>query len=267
MSEEGKYIYCIMDAKGDQDFGPLGIGGRGDCVHSIVCEDLAAVVSDSPVVEYSVSKENTLAHMKVIERVMDNHTVLPVKFSTIAPGSASRSSEKRIKLEILKARYRELKDLLARMNNKVELGLKALWTDMEPVFKDIVNENQDIKMLKKRLASGNFPTGYGQRIELGRMVKNALEAKRASEEDKILEALNGVYFDLRRSKTFGDNMIANSSFLVDKSRLEEFDNLVESLNSAYHGRIRFRYVGPVPPCNFVELIISLEEEEEEKEEE
>jgi hypothetical protein len=264
MVEEGKYIYCITDAKGDNDFGSIGIGGRGDCVHSIVYQDITAVVSDSPAVEYSISKENTLAHMKVIERVMDGHTVLPVKFSTIALGNASRSSEKRIKLEILKARYRELKELLAQMNNKVELGLKALWTEMKAVFNDIANENQDIKMFKKRLASGNFTANYSQRIELGRMVKNGLEAKRASEEERILETLNGVYFDLRCNKTFGDNMITNSSFLVDKSRMEEFDNLVESLNSAYHGRIRFRYVGPIPPCNFVELVISLDEEEKEE---
>jgi len=263
MSDEGKYLYCILDAREEKDFGPAGIGSREDKVHSVVFKDIAAVISDSPNVKYPISRENTIAHMKVMEMAMDGYTILPVKFSTIASRSKSRSSEERIKLEILKARYKELKDLLTRMNNKTELGLKAIWTNMETIFQEIVDENRDIKMLKKRIASRNPTTAHGQRLTLGEKVKKALDAKRAKEEAEILKILNGAYYDLCRNKIFGDSMVTNSSFLVDKSRIKDFDHLIKKLESTHDGRTRFKYVGPVPPCNFVELVITLEGEEDE----
>lgn len=258
MSAKGRYIYCISDAQGEKEFGPLGIGDNRGKVYSVVYKEIAAVVSDSPVVDFSVSRENTIAHMKVIERVMSGKTVLPVSFSTVASGSTDRSPEERLRQEVLKTRYLELKNLLIRMNNKVEMGLKAIWADMEAVFKETVKENREIDMLKERLASGDFAGTYNRRIELGRMVKDALEAKRAFEEERILKEFNGAYSELCRNKTFGDKMVTNSSFLVDKSRLKEFDERVDGLSSSGNGRILFRYVGPVPPCNFVELVISLE---------
>lgn len=264
MSAKRKYIYCISDARGEKEFGAVGIGDRREKVYSVVYKDIAAVVSDTPVVDFSVSRENTLVHMKVIEKVMSGKTVLPVRFSTVASGSASRSPEERVKQEVLKTRYIELKNLLIQMNNKVEMGLKAVWVDMEAIFREAVKENKEIERLKERLASGIFADTYNRRIELGRMVKDALEAKRASEEEKILKEFNGAYSEIRRNKTFGDSMVTNSSFLVDKSCIREFDERMEGLNSTCNGRILFRYVGPIPPCNFVELVISLEGNEENK---
>lgn len=251
----------MIDSQKEKNFGLVGIGGRGDKVHSVVFDDVAAVISNSPVVKYPISRENTMAHIKVMEMIMNDYTVLPVKFGTIAAGSNSRSPEESIRLEILKARYKELKDILTRMRNKIELGLKALWINMETIFQEIVDENRDIMILKKRIASGNPVQAYGQRISLGEKVKKALNMKRAREEAEILKTLKGTYYELRHNKIFGDSMITNSAFLVDKSQIEEFDNLIEKLESTYDGRTKFKYVGPVPPCNFVELTIVLKGEE------
>lgn len=260
MPSEGKYIYCMIDAFEERDFGPVGIGGRGDNVNTVVFEDIAAVVSDSPVVKYPISRENTMVHIKIMETAMNDYTILPVKFGTIAAGNKNQNPEERIKLEILKARYKELKDLFSRMCGKVELGLKAIWTNMETIFQEIVEENRKIKLLKKKIASGNPIKGYSQRISLGEMVKKILDIKRAKEEEEILAVLKRAHCELCRNKIFSDSMVTNSAFLVDKSQIEEFDNLIEKLESTYSGRTKLKYVGPVPPCNFVELVITLESE-------
>jgi hypothetical protein len=205
--------------------------------------------------------------MKVMEKIMDDYIILPVKFGTIAEGSESRSAQDRVKTEILRVRYRELKDLLTRMTNKIELGLKAVWMDMETVFREIVEENKDIEMLKKRISTESTAGSLSQRIKLGETVKKALDAKRIEEELEILKMLDGAYSELRQNKIFGDNMITNSAFLLERGRIDEFDNIIEQLISAYKGRIRFKYVGPIPPCNFVELVINLKGDEDEREKE
>src|SRR5580765_3855581 len=34
-TEQGKYVYCIIKTDIPRDFGPVGIGGRGDKVHTV----------------------------------------------------------------------------------------------------------------------------------------------------------------------------------------------------------------------------------------
>ncbi|HBU07999.1 MAG TPA: gas vesicle synthesis GvpLGvpF, partial [Candidatus Omnitrophica bacterium] len=64
--KEGKYIYCIIELNQSQSFGPLGIGGRGDELYSICFNDIAAVVSNSPIKKYPVSRENLIPHERAI---------------------------------------------------------------------------------------------------------------------------------------------------------------------------------------------------------
>jgi len=265
-SEEGLYVYAIIGNGGERPEGGKfdfpSIGNTGCEVFRITYRDIAAVVSLSPVIRYPVSRENTMAHQKVLEGLMRDFTVLPVRFGTIAAGKSDLSPTGRIEEEVLKARYEELKDLLTKMDNKIELGLKAFWSNMRVTFEEIVRENRDIKILKEKIASKNPLHTYGARAAVGEKVKDALERKKTKEEKDILNALKAAYVDMRSNKIFGDNMITNAAFLVEKSKVEQFDKLVNKLNAAYSGRVKFKYVGPVPPCNFVELVIMLGEEKD-----
>jgi hypothetical protein len=264
MPEEGKYIYCIIQTDREEHFSSPAIGGRGDRVHSIGYQDVGAVVSASPVAQYSISRDNTLAHMRVMEEIMAGRVMLPVKFNTVASGNKDGSVEERIRREILAARYKELKGLLARMTDKVELGLKALWVQMEPVYMKILDDHREIRELKQRIMQGISLGSLDQRIELGDMVKSSLDEKRKAEEEAILKNLNGSFGDLRRNKIFGESMIMNAAFLVDRKQIPAFDAGIERLISAHAEKIRFKYVGPVPPCNFVELVINLTDRRDER---
>ncbi len=264
--EEGLYIYAIIGNGKEQPKGGKfdfsGIGNTGNQVFRVAYQNIAAVVSFSSIIRYPVSRENTMAHQKVLEGLMQDFTVLPVRFGTVAGGKNGLSPDERIKEEVLKARYGELKDLLTGMDNKIELGLKAFWNDMRVVFREIVEENRAIKILKEKTASKNPLYTYGTRAVVGEKVKDALEQKKTKEEKDILSVLKEAYVDMCNNKIFGDNMITNAAFLVDKSKVEEFDGSVNKLAAAYDGRIKFKYVGPVPPCNFVELVIMLGEEKD-----
>ena len=61
--KEGKYIYCIIAARKRTTFGCLGIGDRGDELDTICFDDTAAVVSNSPIIKYSASRQNFLGRL------------------------------------------------------------------------------------------------------------------------------------------------------------------------------------------------------------
>lgn len=259
MMKEGKYIYCIIETKNERNFGPIGIGGRGDEVSTIGYGDISAVISNSPMTQYVVSRENLLAHEKVIEEVMKEFTVLPVRFCTIA----SNADEIR---NLLDRRHREFRNLLKNMNHKIELGIRGLWKNMGIIFKEITKENKEIKKLKEKIQNetGRKKISSAEmflqaKMEIGKLVENVLKRKKEEEAGEIVGAFRKTAFDHKLNNTIGDEMLINAAFLVDRGREKEFDNIMDDLSEAYKERIKFMYVGPLPPFNFVNITIYPEE--------
>jgi hypothetical protein len=259
LMEEGKYIYCIIETKAERNFGPIGIGGRGDEVTTLSHKDLSMVISNSPMTKYVVSRENLLTHERVIEEVMKEFTVLPVRFCTIA----SNADEIR---NLLDRRYREFKNLLRDMDHKIELGTKGLWKNMDLIFKEIIKENHEIKKLKEKMQNdkgkkkfSSMKTSLEAKVEVGKLVEEALKEKKDKEAEKIEETLRRAAIDYKRNKTIGDEMFINAAFLIDRGREKEFDNIMEDLSEEYKDRIKFMYAGPLPPFNFVNIVIYPEE--------
>ena len=168
--KEGKYIYCIIATKEPKTFGPLGIGDREDELYTICLDDIAAVVSNSPIISYSISRENMLAHEKAIEEIMKKHTVLPVRFCTIA------QDENKVK-KILEKEHDRFVGLLKNIEGKKELGLKAMFKEAV-IYKDISERYEDIRALKEKIVAMPSERTYSQRMEIGRMVEAALQKEK-----------------------------------------------------------------------------------------
>lgn len=253
MIKEGKYIYCIIGTKQERNFGPIGIGGRDDEVLTVGYDELSMIVSNHPMTKFVVSRENMLAHERVIEEVMKEFdSVLPVRFGTVA----SNTDEIR---NLLDRRYREFKILLRDMDHKVELGVKGIWRDMDIIFKEIVEEEKEIKRAKEGIQNDSGKKNIHDRIEVGRMVEEALVKKKEKEAERIIDALRRTFFDCKLNMSIGKEMFINAAFLVDKGREKEFDNIMDDLSDEYKERIKFLYAGPLPIFNFVNIIIYPEE--------
>lgn len=248
----GEYLYCIIRCSEPRRFSSRGIGERGDLVHTVHFRDLAAVVSESPVVEYDNSRRNMMAHTRVLEEVMQEFTLLPVRFGTIAT-CAEAISEK-----VLKRRYGEFHGLLQEMDGQVELGLKAFWYE-EAIFQEIVAESSAIRRLRDGLLGRSAEESYYDRIRLGELVEAAMWKKRDAEAEKLLARLRPIVRKTRANKVISDRMVFNAAFLLEQDREPEFDQAIRHLDAETGQRLMFKYVGPVPPYNFVNIVIHWDE--------
>jgi len=248
----GEYLYCIICCSEPRQFTNRGIGERGDVVHTLHFMTLAAVVSESPVIEYDSSRRNMMAHTVVLEEVMREFTVLPVRFGTVAPRSEA------VEEQVLKRRYGELNGLIEEMEGRVELGLKAIWYE-EVIFREIVEENQAIRRLRDSLTGRTAEETYYDRIRLGEMVEAEMDKKRDEEAERILQRLRPLVYKTRANKVITDRMVLNAAFLVDKDCEAEFDQIVQQLDAEMGKRLMFKYVGPVPPYNFVNVVVHWDE--------
>ena len=246
--EEGKYVYCIIETKQERNFGSLGVG-EGNEVLTIGYDNLSMVVSNHPLGKFTVSRENMLAHEKVIEAVMrEFDAVLPVRFGTIAASADEIRN-------LLDRRYREFKEALKSVDHKVELGVKGIWINMGSVFSEVVDENKQIKKLKADLQAQKEKKNIQAKMGVGKMVAEELEEKKETEAQAIVKELKGAAVDYKLNKTISEEMFMNAAFLVDKGREKEFDNIMDDLGRQYKDRIKFMYAGPLPPYNFVNITI------------
>ena len=246
MGSEGKYLYCIIGENPCLNYGPVGIGGRGDIVSTIGYNDISAVISNTPMARYVISRENLTLHEEVIETVMKDQTVLPVRFCTIA----ANAEEIRM---VLRKRYAEFKGLLRDMDNKIEMGVKVHWKSMAPVFQDIDQSDETVQQLKRTLA-GN-PEDEGLKGGLGEAVKKAVSHKRSEESWSLINRLRRVSVDVKEKPSIADSMVLNAVCLIDRSHEKAFDYLIDELAEKHVDQFSFVYVGPAPPFHFINIEI------------
>jgi len=147
---------------------PIGIGAAPSDVQTVNHEGIAAVVSDTPVESFDATRENVLAHERVNEAVMRQHTVIPMSFGTVFKTSDDI-------VELLRGAHAAFSDVLAKMEDKLEFGLKVLW-DRDVIVREIEREDEDVKRLKKEISSQKGST-YFARMQYGRLVDAALQSR------------------------------------------------------------------------------------------
>ncbi|HEX5815306.1 MAG TPA: GvpL/GvpF family gas vesicle protein [Methylomirabilota bacterium] len=244
----GKYVYCVIRSERPLRFGAIGLGTTPAEVHTVHYKDIAAVVSDTPIEVLDATRENVLAHERVNEVVMRDHTVIPMSFGTVFKTRDDIT-------ELLKGAYGAFTDVLLKMEDKVEFGLKVLW-DRDEVIKQIEREDEDVRQLKGEIASQTGPT-YFARVQYGRLVEAALQSRSERHVSEIFGLLRDVSVASRANKPIGDKMIMNAAFLVARDREPAFDAKVKAIGAKY-GHLTFRYTGPWPPYNFVNIRLKLE---------
>jgi len=251
MAEFGKYLYCIIPCQEERTFDEAGMCEDGP-VHTVCYNGLGAVISDSPMKQYESTRKNLMAHERVLERVMREFTLLPVRFGTVTDSASDIQDIQ----ELLKSRFEEFQRLLRDMEGKVELGLKAFWRDEKAIFEEIVAENGDIRRLRNSLLHKSPEAAHFGRIRLGETVKEALKRKRAEEAAQILAPLRQINHKIKENEVLADRMVLNAAFLVDKAREPEFDQAATRLDEQFGQRIALKYIGPVPPYNFVNIVVN-----------
>lgn len=206
-----QYVYGIIRAAQDVSLGPIGLGAVPAEVGTVCRNGLAAVVSEGLPGMADPTRDNLLAHERVNEALMREHTVLPMSFGTLL-----RSRED--VAELLRAGHDAFEAALARVDGRLELGLKVFYMARD-----------------------------------GEVVRARAERDAAA----LVAALGAVAVEARRTPPIGERMVLNAAFLVERGQVAAFDARVKSL-AARHEELTFRSTGPWPPYHFVDIRLGLE---------
>lgn len=244
MTTQCHYLYGVIPAGKSRDFGPIGVQGQE--VGAVREGDLAVVTSRGPQVSFTTAlPEKTLQclaqHQRVLEQVMIDSPVIPLKFGTYA------DSDEHVR-RILRSGQKEFAQALDRYGSRVEVDLAAQWEDIQSVLAEIAADERVVS-LKNRLASER-QVSITQRVGLGKLVKQLLDERRTQIAGELIMAIHSRWPNIVVNPTRDDTMLLNAAVLVGRDEQAEFDQVIERMNVRYGDRFHFRCVGPLPAYSF-----------------
>jgi len=255
------YLYCITTKVPKLK----NVDGLACDLSFVYCQGLYAVVGKVSEAEFGEEnlkknladlewiKVKASLHEKVIEGIMKSACVIPFKFGTIFNGEGG-----------LKAMFgehaEEFKQSLRNLEHKEEWGLK-IYCELEKLKEAVVREEPEILEIDNQINSSSPGKAFLLKKKKEELIKNALH-KRVNEcGQKSFEILKDFSVDTQINKLLPkevterkDDMILNSAFLLNKSRVAEFIQAAGDLKAKYNDRgISFDCTGPWPPYNFCKL--------------
>lgn len=231
------YVYAITD-RPDAPL-PQQFGLHDADLTQVVWRELVAVTSAFDGAELSKSADELWRHEEVVEALMRDRAVLPMRFGTLLP-SRQHAGDR------LCRTYRAFVDDIARVRGQVEIGMRFVTSNENGAKDDCPLASFDACALPG--------TGPGAAYLRAKLVKeHDLENRRQAK----LRPVRAIYERLARHANASrldekpdDRHGASAAFLVPRDGTAMFRDIVDEQAKA-HPELALLCTGPWPPYSFV----------------
>ncbi|OLT28384.1 gas vesicle protein [Actinomadura sp. CNU-125] len=233
------YVYAITDADHPHRLDDLkGVGESAGPPTTVAGRSLKAVVSDAPA-DLRPKRREVLAHQTVLDRLLEDGAVLPMRFGFVAP-----SGDEVAALDENAENYART---LERLAGRIEYHLKC-GRDQDDVLREILTESPEARRLND--ATRHDAAAHGDRMALGELISQEVVARNDAAGREIVAALAPAAVQVAPGEARGEHFLA-VSFLVDRTRAAEFADLVRAEAGRRGDGYELTLHGPLPPYSFV----------------
>jgi hypothetical protein len=255
MSDEARYLYCIV--KGHEEFQLGSIGIEEKLVYTVPHRDVAAIVHSCSPAPYD-TKNNALAegwvleHSYVIDQAMKKFgTVLPFSFDVIIKG------DDEVIRGWLDRNYERLQKDLERLADRAEYSVQIFY-DYDKYASKVLNGNCDLLSLKEKIDEQSRGKAYLLQRNLDLKLKDAVSScvEKLAEQFglEIGSIADEVKAEERHSfvpeKYKDKKLMASFSCLVHKDKVDLLGLALEKINCL--DGLAVRFTGPWAPFSFVD---------------
>ena len=242
ISRMGIYTYAIIDSNSKINSSINGLGGA--VVYNIPYRNIGIVVSESEHVQ-DIAQEHILKHEEVVEKLMEDFTVLPMRFHTLF-------NQEKDALLMMKEYCGDFRENLDRLRNKKEFGVRVIWPGD-------VKRNRIIDAYKKSNAGADMPDSSSVKSFVKEKFEEYKIDKEFEEEaDKYIALIDNFFSrwacEKKIEKLKSENLLLNAFYLVEKEKEGDFKEAFERARDiCICGDLKYLFSGPWPPYNFISL--------------
>ena len=234
------YAYCLSDEVTDNTI-KSEIGMAGAKPRLIRCGEIAAVVGEFDGEQVNVTRENVLAHERVVRRVLSEATPLPFRFGTVASEANLQS--------YIDSQQDSLKAQLKRVRGCVEMSVKVIW-NLEAVRQEAMSrgeqKNEAVGASETQKGSGTAFLNRKRREILGeRVIKERAEEMAGWLADILKETVRDAQVAVQPT----ESLVISAAHLVERARLKEYRAALKRARSL-RSELHFLTSGAWPPYSF-----------------
>lgn len=234
------HVYAVVDS---ESFGIIpGEGHEAGDIVPASCGAFAVAVSASSACTIAPTPQNVWRHERVLERLMRDHTVLPLRFGTICRDAEALK-------EYVLGSADVYRNDLGRVRGKVEIALRIA---------DRVASVQPGKSVAVKLDAANDhePAGRGAaylRARLRRLRNDTAREGRGRQLEALLRQHLGVLLQDVLCTPRADSSAGYAvSCLVERDRVAAFSGALDGFR-AKHPQFEIACTGPWAPYSFVAM--------------
>ncbi len=241
---DGVYVYGILHAPATLPDDLPTVGDGRSSVWMATHGDLAALVSELEVSRPLGTRDDLVAHERVLDSLAEQVTVLPMRF-----GAVVRDADAVVE-ELLRPHREHFDFVLSELAGTVQFTVRGRYVG-EAHLREVVAEEPDVQELREALQGVPDDAGYAERMRLGELVNAAVTRKREADAEALADVLLPHSAASTAHEVGGQEDAVHMAFLVDRGHRDEFEQALDELGRRWVDRIQLRLLGPLAPYDFV----------------
>lgn len=241
-TEEVCYLYAVVPA-GARVPEELS-GARGGEVSLVRHRDLAGVVSELRPGKPLGSRDDLMAHRRVVAALAAETTTLPMRFGAVV------TTPDAVVEEMLEPYHDWFTGVLEELRGRQEIVVIGTYVE-ETMLREVLEEEPEVARLRESVRDLPEDAAYYERVRLGELIVQALDEKRTADAETLVRALGPYAAGTAERRPASEDTAVDMAFLVDEEDRKRFEEAVDDLGERWAGRIRLRVLGPLPAYDFV----------------
>ena len=235
------YVYGIMRTR--DAVSAVKNADAAQPLQAVDHDGVSALVAETPEGELRLRRDNILGHADVLQSAFEAGPVLPFRFGSVV------TDDETLKRELLGPQAEVLAGRLAAIDGKAEMQVKAIYAE-EPLLRSILKQDSALARSVERTQQLPAAATHFERIRIGEAIAGAVQSRGAADAEWLLQVLAPFAVAHVVSPPNHERSVLNAAFLVERNRLEDFDQAVEAVSAQRAPEIEFKLIGPMPPYSF-----------------
>ncbi len=203
-------------------------------IQSASYQEMAVIFSETPVATIPPNSANIWRHEAVVEALMSDRTVLPIRFGAILEHTDNLQN-------MLASAYPTLLADLKRLAGRFEVSLQVRWKEPE---------------IQRTAPAKSYEAISGIDYMLARLKQERLENAMREKAERLAAAVHALLSRLaceaRCQVLPTPGLLLKAAYLIERERFQAFRQAVDSLSKTgqFNEELDFLCTGPWPPYSF-----------------
>ncbi|WP_433498421.1 GvpL/GvpF family gas vesicle protein [Sphaerimonospora sp. CA-214678] len=238
------YVYGIVPADVETSPDAVGVGDPPNQIKIVRHGEIAALISDVDVKRPLGRARDLVAHEELLDAAAVEVPVLPLRFGAVL------TTPDAVVEELLTPHHDRFATALKQIEGRVQYVVKARYAE-RPILMMVLAEIPEARRLRDRIRDLPEDATRPERIRLGEVITQAIEAKREADTRWLVDRFASCTAAANIREPTHERDAAHVAFLVEADRIPDFEHTLNELRHEWADLVELRLLGPMALYDFV----------------